>query len=82
MAQFLDLFLACGARGTRRADVGVELPVGVVELKSEQIFVLALVEQIFLQSIYLCRADICLCGGNPVKANICQCVKQTSGKCT
>ena len=91
MAQFLDLFLACGARGTRRADVGVELPVGVVELKSEQIFalalveqifVLAVVEQIFLQSIYLCRADICLCGGNPVKANICQCVKQTSGKCT
>ena len=80
MAQFLDLFLACGARGTRRADVGVELPVGVVELKSEQIFalalveqifVLAVVEQIFLQSIYLCRADICLCGGNPVKANIC-----------
>ena len=61
MAQFLDLFLACGARGTRRADVGVELPVGVVELKSEQIFalvveqifVLALVEQIFLQSIYI-----------------------------
>ena len=84
MAQFLDLFLACGARGTRRADVGVELPVGVVELKSEQIFalvveqifVLALVEQKFLQSIYLCSADICLCGGNPVKANICQCVNK------
>ena len=81
MAQFLDLFLACGARGTRRADVGVELPVGVVELQSEQIFalvveqifVLALVEQIFLQSIYLCRADICLCGRTQVRADICPC---------
>ena len=57
MAQFLDLFLACGARGTRRADVGVELPVGVVELKSEQIFALV-VEQIFERRGFSSRADI------------------------